>query len=164
MPQISKQFRGLEDLLESQERQDRINFVGSDISPVIRVDPPSLDLATPTLESGTVTGVATVVNLSTVPAGFYREIIQCSANHDDPANILFVDVILVRDADSSFIALRDTIGTMTNAVTLNLFGQEHKLFPPGWHLRVTFPALAAGQIATVKTLSIDRALGLGALM
>ena len=164
MSSISKQFRGLEDLLQIQERQDRINFVGSDISPVIRVDPPSLDLLAPALETVTVTGVSTVVNMSTVPDGVYREIIQCTANHDDPANILFVDVILVRDADGAFIALRDTIGTMTNAVTLNLFGQEHKLFPPGWHLRVTFPALAAAQIATVKTLSIDRSLGLGALM
>ena len=161
MPQITRQFRGIEDLLESTERKDTINFVGTDISPVVRVDPPTLDLLVPTLEDKTVTGVATTVNMSTVPAGSYREIMKGTIKHDDPAAILLIDIRLVRDSDGAFIALRQTIANLTNPITLELFGQQHVYIPPGWHLRVIFPGLAVARVARVKTLHVDRPLGFG---
>lgn len=162
-PQISKQFRGLEDLVEIQDRADRINFMGTDISPVLRADPPSFDLSAPILEDKTVTGVATEVDMSTVPDGFYREILRASLNHDDPVDLNFVEVLMIRTVDSFFVAARTTIGTLANETTISIFGPDHFLIPPGWRLRVVFLGLAAGKIARVKTLHIDRPLGLGAL-
>ena len=85
MPQISKQFRGIEDLLDSQERQDRINFVGTDISPVIDVDPGTLRLGELTTEFATITGPTTFLNFAVPPAGFYRQYLRLSLVHQDPA-------------------------------------------------------------------------------
>ena len=163
MPGIARQFRGIEDLVESVERKDTINFIGTDISPVLRVDPPSIDLLAPVLEDVTVTGILTDVNMSTVPAGSYREVLQATMNHDDPVALNFVDSRIVRDVDGLFIAVRTTVGTIANPSTVSIAGVEHLFIPPGWHLRVVFLGLAAGRIARVKTLHIDRPLGLGSL-
>ena len=55
-PQIARQFRGLEDLVESTERRDTINFMGTDISPVIDVDPGTLRIGDLVTESVVITG------------------------------------------------------------------------------------------------------------
>ena len=159
-PEISRQFRGLENLLESQQRNERISFLGSDISPVILVDPASFDLGTPTLEDVFVTGAATVVNGSTVPAGFFREVMRATINHDEGAAILNIEIRMVRDFDSAFLNVVSTFASLPDPITQNVFGQQRALIPPGWHLQVTFPALSAGKIGRLKTLFIDRQLGL----
>ena len=159
-PDISRQFRGIEDLLESQQRQERISFLGSDVSPVIQVDPPSFDLRSPTLEDVLVTGPAVNADSTTVPAGSFRQIMRATLNHNDPVALVNVEVRLVRAADSAFIAAFTTFSLINNPTTVNIFGQRGALIPPGWFLRAIFTGLAGGQIARLKVLRIDRVLGL----
>ena len=84
MPQISKQFRGLEELLETQEPQDRITFLGTDISPIVNVDPGTLRLGELQTEVQTIVGPATIINFPTPPAGFYRQYLRLAIVHTDP--------------------------------------------------------------------------------
>ena len=161
-PDISRQFRGLENLLESQQRTERISFLGSDVSPVIQVDPPSFDLANPILEDVVVTGPLTDVDTTVVPVGFFREIRRASMNHNDvvPGGLNDVETFMVRASDGAFIIARSTIGTLLNNITQGIFGQDVVLLPPGWFLRVRFTGLAAPFIGRLKTLAMDRAIGL----
>ena len=159
-PEISRQFRGLEDLLESQQRTERISFLGSDISPVILVDPPSFDLKVPVLEDVLITGPVVNADSSVVPAGSFRQIMRATLNHNDPVPLVNVEVRLVRASDSAFIAGFTTFATIANPTTVNIFGQRGALLPPGWFLRAIFTGLAAAQIARLKVLSVDRLLGL----
>ena len=159
-PDISRQFRGIEDLLESQQRQERISFLGSDVSPVIQVDPPSFDLRSPTLEDVLVTGPAVNADSSTVPAGNFRQIMRATLNHNDPVALVNVEVRFVRASDSAFIAAFTTFSLINNPTTVNIFGQRGALVPPGWFIRAIFTGLAVGQIARLKVLGMDRVLGL----
>ena len=159
-PEISRQFRTLEQLMGTQEPLQRISFLGSDISVVAAHDPPSFDLVAPTLEDVIVTGPSTVVNGSTVPDGLFREIQRATINHNEGANILNIEIRMVRDSDSAFINLVSTFASLPDPITQNVFGQSKSLIPPGWHMQVTFPALTAGKIGRLKTVFIDRALGL----
>ena len=159
-PDISRQFRGLEDLMESQQRTERISFLGSDVSPVILVDAPSFDLKTPVLEDVLVTGPAVNSDSSTVPVGNFRQIMRATLNHNDPVALVNVEVRFVRASDSAFIAAFTTFSLINNPTTVNIFGQRGALLPPGWFLRAIFTGLAVGQIARLKVLGIDRQLGL----
>ena len=159
-PDISRQFRGLEDLLESQQRNERISFLGSDVSPVIQVDPPTFDLRTTILDDILITGPVVNADSPTVPAGQFRQIMRATLNHNDPVALVNVEVRLVRAADSAFIAGFTTFATIANPTTVNIFGQRGALIPPGWFLRAIFTGLAVGQIARLKVLRMDRALGL----
>ena len=84
MPQIARQFRGVEDLLESTERKDTINFVGTDISPIINIDPGTLRLGQLQTELATVTGPATTLAFAVPPAGFFRQYLRVGLVHLDP--------------------------------------------------------------------------------
>ena len=159
-PDISRQFRGIEDLLESQQRQERISFLGSDVSPVIQVDPPSFDLRAPILEDVLVTGPVVNADSTTVPAGNFRQIMRATLNHNDPVALSNVEVRFVRASDSAFIAAFTTFSVINNPTTVNVFGQRGALLPPGWFLRAIFTGLAVGQIARLKVLGMDRVLGL----
>ena len=161
-PDISRQFRGLENLLESQQRTERISFLGSDVSPVIQVDPPSFDLANLILSDIVVTGPAVNADDSVVPAGFFREVRKTSINHNDTVvgGLVNVEIFLIRASDGAFIIARSTLGTLLNNITQGVFGQDIQLIPPGWFLRIQFTGLAAPFIGRLKTLSVDRALGL----
>ena len=96
MPGIGRQFRSVEDLLESTERKDTINFVGTDISPVVDIDPGTLRLGQLVMEFSSITGPTTFHILATPPAGFYRQYLRIGLEHNDPtARDLHV---VIRDA------------------------------------------------------------------
>ena len=84
MPQIARQFRGVEDLLESTERKDTINFVGTDISPVINVDPGTLRLGELATELTTIVSPASIINFGTPAVGFYKQYLRLAIVHTDP--------------------------------------------------------------------------------
>jgi len=153
-PEIGKQFRGLEDLLESQERQDRINFVGTDISPVIDVDNGTLRLDQLQTEIVSITGPATILNFASAPAGFYKQYLRLAIVHLDPAARTLR--IQIRDPGPPLNVT--VLLSNLRAQGLEVIAQGGPIVPP-FFMRGEVLALAAPFTATMTAYFIQLPLG-----
>lgn len=154
MPDIARQFRGLEDLLESQERQDRINFVGTDISPVIDVDPGTLRLGQLQTELVTITGPDTTLSFATAPAGFYRQYLRLALVHLDPA----ARTLRIQIVDTATPVNITVLLSNLRAQGLEVIAQGGPIVAP-FFLRGEVLALAAPFTASMSAYFIELPFG-----
>ena len=154
-PKIATQFRGLEDSLGIQERMDRINFVGSDISPTVDVDPGTASFGEATTEQGTVTGPATLISFASPAPGFFHAYTYIVLNHTDAV------------ARDSRIIVRNTSAVVNHVIRqeVSLAGGlfmpqvRQVIIPAGFRLQAEVVGLAAPFTATM--VAMRRVLALG---
>ena len=156
MPKISQQFRGLEGALGIQEPLDRINFLGSDISPVVDVDPGTLRLDQVVLEDTLVTSPIVEILFTAPAAGRFRLYKYITVVHNDPVprdtrlNVREPSVPL-----NLFLALTPAL---LAGFALDYTAQV--VWVPAAHqLRALCPGLAAGQTLRMSALVLDLPVG-----
>jgi len=154
-PDISKQFRGIEDFLESQQRQERISFLGSDISPVIEVDPGTARLDEFVEEFSTITGPATVHTFLEPPVGFFKIYILTGLTQNDPAgrdSIIRVESI----ASGNFLVVQQNQNLQPGAAIPN--GRQI-IIPRGFRLGATVLLFAAPNTSFFIAMSLTLPIG-----
>jgi len=153
-PGIARQFRGVEDLVESVERKDTINFIGTDISPVIDVDPGTLRLGELRILLSSITGPATFHNFPAPPAGFYHQVLRIALEHNDPTPR---DLrVVIRDPVQS---LNMTILlSLLRAAGLEIFARGGPIVSP-FFIRGEVTALAAPFTSSMLLYFIELPIG-----
>ena len=155
MPDISKQFRGLENFLESQQRQERISFLGSDVSPVIDVDPGTLRVDEFVEEFSTITGPATVHTFAEPAVGFFKIYIMTGLTQNDPAgrdSIIRVESL----ASGRFLVIQQNQNLQPGAAIPN--GRQI-IIPHGFRLGATVLLLAAPNTSNFISMSLTLPIG-----
>lgn len=156
MPDISRQFRGLEDFLESQQRQERISFLGSDISPVVDIDPGTLRVNQFVEEFSTITGPATVHTFAAPPPGFFKIYLLTTITQLDPVarnTSLRVESI----ATARFMIIQQN-SNLPQAVPL-ANGRQIIIPGPGFRLGAQVQLLAAPNVSNFIAMSLTLPLG-----
>ena len=147
-PDISRQFRGLEDFLESQQRQERISFLGSDISPVVDVDPGTQAFELATTESILITGPVTLAILAQPPLGFFHAYTYTSFQHTDP--VARDTRIQIFDFATNLVHVLNVNPVLPAAFPVLMARQV--LVPHGYRLQGEVIGLAVGQTARISSM------------
>lgn len=154
-PDISKQFRGIESFLETQQPQERISFLGSDISPVVDIDPGTARVDQFVEEFSTITGPATVHNFLEPAPGFFKIYIMTSLSQNDPAgrdSIIRVESI----ATGRFFIIQQNGNLLPGATIPN--GRQI-IIPRGFRLGATVLLLAAPNVSNFIAMSLTLPIG-----
>lgn len=154
-PDISKQFRGIEDFLESQQRPERISFLGTDISPVIDVDPGTARVDQFVEEFSTITGPATIHNFLEPPAGSFKIYVLSSLSQNDPAG-REARIRVESIATARFLIVQENPNLVPGFAIPN--GRQI-IIPRGFRLSAQVVALAAPFTSSFISMSMTLPIG-----
>ena len=154
-PKIATQLRGLERQLGIQDPLDRINFVGSDVSPTINIDPGTLRADEYVEEFSTITGPVTVHNFLEPPVGFFKLYLLTSLSQNDPAG-REARIRVESIATGRFLIIQENPNLVPGFAIPN--GRQI-LIPRGFRLGAQVIALGAGFPSNLISMALTLPVG-----